>query len=829
MQTYLTQDIDTKHPIPRPMVGLGLAFMGGIVYGNTFPVNIVLVMFAVLIVVLGWMAAFRRGSIAPRSPIHWRLAIIVTALLGAVRMEMLHLSWHKQANTIEMLSLLDEQTVSGTVEEIRVYGDGSATVFISGVQIEKENRSRTVSSWFEIRGSATKLAAFEPGDRLETTGLIEPIRGPKVPTRFNGQDYRYSQNIFGCVYIENDTPVSRSPSARWSRVRGFAYNAVDRIRAALPDETQLPWTHVTAGCDEIAGLIASMGFGIRSILPMELSQSLQTSGLAHVTSISGLHVSLILFGIAMLLKRVGLTRKQAAIITAGLACWYVLMVGAQIPALRAVLMAFVFLGSYFIQRRADSLNSLAIAALILLLLHPGELFLASFQLSFAAVLVLILTAPLNVRIMKLKYYPRFLKWLLQGIVTSTAVVIGLAPFTVAYFGLWSWGAILGNLIVIPLVGVLLPVSYMWLMAMLLPFPPLTDVLGRSSEWLCCASIAVIRFFSGHVFYTIVPFPGVAVCVLSFLAFVLMCRPGVKLWGDGVVSIRSYHVALILIAIVMWHKTLFAPWIPLRIDFLSLGQGDCTVIQTPSGNVMLIDGGAPPHPKSQREPLLLDYLNAQGISTIDAMLVTHPEADHIGALGEVARKIPAGTIIEGTRQADSDYYKQFISTITTQGVSRQSVRAGDRIDLDTDVTLWVLSPDGATLASDSSPNEKSVVLLLQYKELDVLLTGDIGFEIEKQLCDRYDNWDVDTLKVPHHGSRFSSGERFLNETRPEFAVIQVGRNTYGHPHREAQARLSQAGAEVLRTDRDGTVRLTSDGQGYRIYTTRSDRLYTFAGQ
>jgi len=801
--------------------------MGGIVYANTFPIGITYVLLAVLILVLGWITATRKGLVPPGTTAHWRVVLFIAALLGAARMEALHLVWHQRANAIHTLSRMGEQSVSGTVEEIRVYENGLASLFLSGVRMEKWSRQRTFPGRIEIRGSASQLAPFQPGDGLKTVGRVVPIRGPSVPTSFNRQDYRYSQNIFGSIYIAKDTAVTRLPSQQWSRFRGLAYAAIARIRQALPSESRLPFMRDPVSRDEIAGLIGSMGYGIRSMMPAALSQGLQASGLAHITSISGLHVSLILFGVAYLLKQAGLTRKQAALFTAGLACLYVLIVGARLPTLRAALMAFVFLGSYFVQRRIDSLNSLAIAALLLLFLHPGELFLASFQLSFAAVLTLILFAPVQQKIWMMGYYPQILKRSLQGIITSVAVVVGLAPFTIAYFNIWSWGAIFGNLIAIPVVGFLLPVTYVWSASMLLPFPPLTDILGQLTEWLACFLILIIRFFSDReIFYIILSYPGVTFSVLMFLAFVLLCRPAVKLWGDGAVSIRSYHLALIAIAVLCWRNVLFTPWTPLRIDFLSLGQGDCTVVHTPGGQTVMIDGGPPRKTDSIRQPILVDYLRAQGISAIDAMVLTHPQSDHIGAMADVARHVPVSMLLEGTQEADTQYYKRFIQTMQTLHVPRKTVRTGDRIDLDHGVTLWVLSPDDSTIQKDCDVNEKSVVLLLQYQELDVLLTGDIGFVMEKELCDKYNRWDVDVLKVPHHGSQYAGSESFLQEIRPEFAVIPVGRNAYGHPHQEARDRLYAIGAHVLRTDYDGTIRLVSDGHDYRLYSTRSNRLYIF---
>ena len=150
-----------------------------------------------------------------------------------------------------------------------------------------------------------------------------------------------------------------------------------------------------------------------------------------------------------------------------------------------------------------------------------------------------------------------------------------------------------------------------------------------------------------------------------------------------------------------------------------------------------------------------------------------------------------------------------------------------MELSQDACLWVLHPG---LAADEpynsrvDINEYSVVILLEYKQFRALFTGDIGESTETRLCERYDRWDVDLLKVPHNGSRYSSSSRFLAEISPAYAVISLGRNPYNPPNEESYDRLYAVQAQVLRTDYDGTVRVQTYGDGYRLYTTRSNRLY-----
>lgn len=470
MQADDFSDSFSSRPIPRPLATVFLAFCGGILFAHYFPFRLSYGSLALLVLLLAWASSLRKPTFSPRREIHWRMALILVAILGAIRMQATLEMWEQKSNQAESFGRMSTVSLMGTVEEISKYNNESGTILLSGITIEKQNRIQSFPGCILLNGDSGGFSDFEPGDRLQTTGRIEPVLGPSVPTGFDWQLHRYSQAIFGRVTIDPDAILNRYDPVRWNTVRGLAYSAVHRIRdsISLKENNRI----------EALGLYASICFGLRSFLPPELSNALTQSGLAHITSISGLHVTLILAMTAWALKRLGLRRRYAAWITGILAIFYLFMVGISIPTLRAVIMTFSLLGSYMVERRIDSLNSLALAALVIVLLHPGELFLPSFQLSFTAVLMLILWNPLSSRIQK--YLPFwFPRQIYYGTIASIAVVIGLSPFTISYFHIFSWGAILANLIVIPLVSFILPLTYFWTFCSILSIPELTYLVGTA--------------------------------------------------------------------------------------------------------------------------------------------------------------------------------------------------------------------------------------------------------------------------------------------------------------------------------------------------------------
>lgn len=807
-------------PLPRPMVQLSLALMGGIIYARYFPLSLPFTLILMLALVLMWITTFRKGLMGPRKAVHWAMALILTGLLGAVRMEIQRLSWRALSLEVEALNQSGICTIAGTVEEVHVYETEKAAVILTAVRLGQQQQERLFPGKLEITGPAASLAQFRPGDGLRTEGTLYPVPGPRIPGFLNTRQSRYSLEIFATVPVRQETPLVRNTPAHWSPARGFAYSAMDAIQKQLD-------TRTVPARDEIGSLLGSICFGLRSGMPEGLRDALSGSGLAHVTSISGLHVSLVLFGLGYGLKQIGFKRRHAALITVCFSFFYILLVGARIPTLRAALMAFVFLGGYFTERRIDSLNSLALAAFLLLLVYPVELFLPAFQLSFTAVLILILIHPYG-QILGQKIRFRPLAWLLQGFLASAAVSLGMAPLTIAYFQAWSWGAIPGNLAAIPITNVLMPVTYLWALSLALPVPPLSRILESLSVHLSEGLRQTIFFCSNpDLFQWEIAFASPVMPAALFFSILLLARPGLLLFYARSIPFRSAHAALALLGAVFWSLPFTQIDPPLRIDFLSLGQGDCSVIQTPRGRVILIDGGAPERSRvDSTTPALVDFLASQGISAIDLMILSHPEDDHIGELGAVAERYPAAGLLEGTRNQDSDSYRRLVEIIEQRQIPCLTARKGTRIDIEPNLSAWVLSPDSDTLLREKDVNDQSIVLILRYQSLNLLFTGDISESIEQRLCAAYDNWDVEVLKVPHHGSRFSTSTLFLSEVRPEFAVIQVGRNRYGHPHLDTLNRLRNAGATVLRTDLEGTVTLISRGSGFQIHTSASNRVYQY---
>jgi competence protein ComEC len=244
---------------------------------------------------------------------------------------------------------------------------------------------------------------------------------------------------------------------------------------------------------------------------------------------------------------------------------------------------------------------------------------------------------------------------------------------------------------------------------------------------------------------------------------------------------------------------------LTLHFLDVGQGDAVVIRTPAGRWVLVDAGPADERMDAGRRVVAPFLLRAGARRLDAALISHAHADHVGGLPAVLERVQASLVLEPGMPAPDASYARFLEWASVRGQPWRPARRGDRLELD-GVSLAVLHPDTAWSWWGLDLNENSLVVRVEWGRFAALLTGDAGFPAESLLAGRLGR--VDLLKVGHHGSRGSTSERLLAETAPGVAVISAGRrNRHGHPAPAALARLAGAGTRVFRTDRDGSIRVT----------------------
>ncbi len=278
-------------------------------------------------------------------------------------------------------------------------------------------------------------------------------------------------------------------------------------------------------------------------------------------------------------------------------------------------------------------------------------------------------------------------------------------------------------------------------------------------------------------------------------------------------VRLLLGALVLITVGLWVAVFGgSSGGTTTLYFLNIGQGDSSFIQLASGAQVLIDGG--PSGKALLENLA-KIMPAQD-RYIDLVIMSHPQLDHFGGLIDVLKKYEVGAFIGSGRKGQVAAYKELHAQIEKHAVPYVEVREGDAIAIG-DAKISILGPSPSEVLSGEL-NDTMVVALLETSDIKALYTGDIGFANEERIAKQYDV-DVDVLKVGHHGSRFSSGEYLLKEVTPSVAVIEVGKNTYGHPTKAALERLSKYAQRVFRTDQQGIVKVVAEASALNVFNLK----------
>lgn len=255
---------------------------------------------------------------------------------------------------------------------------------------------------------------------------------------------------------------------------------------------------------------------------------------------------------------------------------------------------------------------------------------------------------------------------------------------------------------------------------------------------------------------------------------------------------------------------------LKIYFFDVGQGDAIFIETPNGNQVLIDGG-PDNKVIQELAKVMPFYDKE----IDMVVLSHPHADHVVGLIEVLERYDVKNILQAKENYNSPVVPAWVDMVKNEQANEIEAIAGKIIELGNDIVLKIIFPreslEGQTV---KNPNNSSIVMMLDYKETEILLVGDIEAKVEKELLN--DDIDADILKIGHHGSKTSTTVNFLEKVSPEVAFIEVGaKNRYGHPSSEVTERLEKFGIKYYRTDLDGTVKIVSDGESYQIIKNQNE--------
>lgn len=565
-----------------------------------------------------------------------------------------------------------------------------------------------------------------------------------------------------------------------------------------------------------APLVEALVLGRRGGLDRDLQDRFAESGLVHILSISGFHVGLVSAWVFLLCRLARVTRGGAAITASAVSVAYVAFLGWPAPATRAAALAVLAALCQVRQRRVRANALLSATCLCVLLVDPWAVVDLGGWLSATA----LWGATTFTRWSDRELGPQ---WWWRGLASSVGATLATAPITSAMLGAVAPVGILLNYAAIPLAAVAVPGVLASLIADLVYTGAGTGLAagsGLALHLLEAVAILGARIPGGHVVQA-----EELRSALPWVGALAVCLWGMGRRNPARVAFRRWAWA---VTIVLWavgvrgmHGASGVSASELSLHFLDVGQGDATAIRTPAGRWVLVDAGPADARWDAGRRIVAPFLRRQGVRRISVVVVSHAHADHLGGVGAVLDRLPAGIVVEpGVAVADS-LYAALLGRLDADGIAWHPARRGERFELD-GVRFTVLHPDTAWAEWGFDLNEDSVVLLVEYGAFQAVLTGDIGLPAERLLRGRVGA--VDLLKVGHHGSRGSTGAAWLTELRPKVAVVPVGVNRYGHPAPETLARLAAAAVDVRRTDRDGAITVVTDGRTMRVHDTRGTATY-----
>lgn len=643
------------------------------------------------------------------------------------------------------------------------------------------------------------------GDTIESSGKVRLPHGYQNPGQLDTKLLLRVQGITASVAVGKAgvrvTPEEH-PTLTMQLLRRIA--AIREHYAASMQEV-MP--------EHDAAAIFAMLFGGYDGIDPALLVSFTTTGIVHILSVSGSHISLL----AAVLAWLGGLLRLPRLVTAGLVLFaitvYTLLAGCVPPVLRAAAMGGLTFLALALGRERDARRLLLIVGIGMLLLWPLLLFHISFQLSFLATAGLIYLAPGLGRWLEARGLPRFLAGSFALSISAQGATL---PVIAWYFNQLSLSCLLANLLVVPIVELMIVFGLFaglvgWLIA---PLGKIVFALDSLLLGLVREMTRILAALPGSMVW--VPTPGPLACILYYLGLGAFLLPDEQKQAARTFlkAHRQQGIAGLLAVFVFCVAAHLARPDEIAVHFIDVGQGDAALVITPHGHAFLVDtGGTRDGAFDVGSRVDVPYLLHYGVHDVDAIFLSHAHEDHAAGAGAVLKLMPVQHVFTSSEGREMYAKSMGLSTADPALGKFTTLETGSRYEID-GVTIDVVSAPTAEEAQaqgGTGGNEACDVVRVQYGKASFLFTGDMTKEQEAQLLADHRDASATVLKVGHHGSNTSSSEPFLRAVAPRYAVISVGAdNTFGHPKPEVLGRLVSLGIPVLRTDQQGAIVFHTDG-------------------
>lgn len=791
--------------IKRPVFWILLAFVLGEVIA-VFDLNIAVPCIVLAIIVI------RKIIIKAYEDMGAFVVIFFTLIMGFMLMS-------NEITTRNHIYDLKENTVivQGKIYKIENTAFGT-NIYLKGVEVENGEKSVSVKRIFV---NTEKIPNVKIGNIIKVRGKLRQFEEAANKGNFDSKKYYLSLGFYGKIEAGTIEVINSDYSGIRQGLYEMRMEIIERLEKLCSDNKG-----IFSIINNKNGIIGAIILGDKTDLDSDIKELYSVSGIAHILAISGVHISFIGMAIYRLLRRRFRFLFSAAV-SIPVVLSFGIMSGFGISTIRAIIMFILKIIGEVLGRKYDAITAISLAGLVLLVQNPFVVCNSGFQMSFGAIIAIVLILPIVEEILNTDN--KIIK-VLSANFTISLVMNPILAWN--YYELPTFSFLL-NIVVVPLMSVVIVSSIVGIFCSCIMFG-----FGKIVIFPGCGILELYTFLCNIInkssFASIVVGQPKVTIIIVYYAILLVVLFGLKnirtkytraekerniiKKETGLVlekkakkerRIKGQNVKLRLACIVGFLLLncliYYIPNPGFYITFINVGQGDGILIHGDNGTKVMVDGGSTSE-KQVAKNCIVPYLKAEGIGTIDYSIITHTDKDHISGILEIlennnSNRIRIKNLVMPDINMKDDTYNELIEKAKLKKINILYIKKGDTLSLGK-TKIKCIYPETTTTASDK--NDYCTVLSVKNKTSKILLTGDISKEIEEKIKDDIEeNYTV--LKVAHHGSNYSSSEKFLKKVNPKYSIISVGKNnSYGHPGNETMERLRKQGGVIYRTDEKGGI-------------------------